>query len=58
MRPLGPPVAIHHARGYFVLRFLAEDICKELDTVLDSILKALSRRSSVAPLRLAPRGRN
>lgn len=44
--------------GYLVLRFLAEDIGKELDTVLDSILKALTRRSSVAPLRLVPRGRN
>jgi very-short-patch-repair endonuclease len=32
--------------GYFVLRFLAEDVGKELDTVLDAILRALSRRGS------------
>jgi superfamily II DNA or RNA helicase len=30
--------------GYFVLRFLAEDVGKELDTVLDAIQRALSRR--------------
>lgn len=30
--------------GYFVLRFLAEDVGKELDTVLDAILRALSHR--------------
>jgi hypothetical protein len=30
--------------GYFVLRFLAEDVGKELDTVLDAILRVLSRR--------------
>lgn len=30
--------------GYYVLRFLAEDIGRELDTVLDTILRALSRR--------------
>ena len=29
--------------GYFVLRFLAEDVGKELDMVLDTILSALSR---------------
>jgi len=34
--------------GYFVLRFLAEDVGRELDTVLDTILRALSRRSSTA----------
>jgi very-short-patch-repair endonuclease len=33
--------------GYFVLRFLAEDVGKELDTVLDTILRALSHRASV-----------
>jgi hypothetical protein len=27
--------------GYFVLRFLAEDVGKQLDTVLDAILRAL-----------------
>ena len=30
--------------GYFVLRFLAEDVGKELDSVLGAILRALSRR--------------
>jgi very-short-patch-repair endonuclease len=30
--------------GYFVLRFLAEDVGKELDAVLDAVLRALSRR--------------
>lgn len=30
--------------GYFVLRFLAEDIGRALDTVLDAILRVLSRR--------------
>jgi very-short-patch-repair endonuclease len=32
--------------GYFVLRFLAEDVGRELDAVLDAILRALSRRGS------------
>jgi very-short-patch-repair endonuclease len=32
--------------GYFVLRFLAEDVGKELDSVLDATLRALSRRRS------------
>ena len=36
--------------GYFVLRFLAEDVGKELDMVLDAILRALSHRPpSVSP---------
>ena len=30
--------------GYFVLRFLAEDVGKHLDAVLDTILRALSHR--------------
>lgn len=30
--------------GYLVLRFLAEDVGKELDLVLDSILRAISHR--------------
>lgn len=30
--------------GYFVLRFLAEDVGKELDLVLDTILRTLSHR--------------
>lgn len=29
--------------GYFILRFLAEDVSKELDRVLDAILRMLSR---------------
>lgn len=28
--------------GYFVLRFLAEDVRKNLDTVLDTILRSLA----------------
>jgi very-short-patch-repair endonuclease len=32
--------------GYLVLRFLAEDVGKELDLVLDSILRSLSNRDS------------
>ena len=31
--------------GYLVLRFLAEDVGKELDIVLDSILRAISPRA-------------
>lgn len=34
---------------YLVLRFLAEDVGKELEMVLDGILRALSRRSSAIP---------
>ena len=34
--------------GYLVLRFLAEDVGKELDLVLDSILRALSHRQASA----------
>jgi very-short-patch-repair endonuclease len=30
--------------GYFVLRFLAEDVGKHLDEVLDAILTTLSNR--------------
>ncbi len=32
--------------GYFVLRFLAEDVGKDLERVLDAILRALGRRRS------------
>ena len=32
--------------GYFVLRFLTEDVGRQLDAVLDSILRVLSRRHS------------
>ena len=31
--------------GYFVLRFLAEDVGKELDSVLDAILRVLGQRA-------------
>jgi superfamily II DNA or RNA helicase/very-short-patch-repair endonuclease len=34
--------------GYFVLRFLAEDVGKELDAVLDAILTVLARRRQSA----------
>ena len=30
--------------GYFVLRFLAEDVGKQLDNVLDTILRTLAHR--------------
>ena len=34
--------------GYFVLRFLVEDVGKELDAVLDAILRVLARRRQSA----------
>jgi superfamily II DNA or RNA helicase/very-short-patch-repair endonuclease len=37
-------------QGYLVLRFLAEDVGKELDMVLDSIQRALSHRRTTVPL--------
>jgi very-short-patch-repair endonuclease len=47
--------------GYLVLRFLAEDVGKELDMVLDAILTALSRRrpaiSTTETLRFVRPGR-
>jgi very-short-patch-repair endonuclease len=33
--------------GYLVLRFLAEDVGLELDSVLDAILRALTRRHAI-----------
>ena len=46
--------------GYIVLRFLAEDIGKELDEVLDAILRVLARRRQSAakaePLKFVRRG--
>jgi superfamily II DNA or RNA helicase/very-short-patch-repair endonuclease len=46
--------------GYFVLRFLAEDVGRELASVLDAIIRALSRRgcaeSIAAPLRFVRPG--
>jgi very-short-patch-repair endonuclease len=35
-------------RGYFVLRFLAEDVGRRLDEVLDAILRALAHQSTTA----------
>jgi very-short-patch-repair endonuclease len=47
--------------GYLVVRFLAEDVGRELDVVLDAILRALSNRQStalpVAPISFARRSR-
>ncbi len=37
--------ALLQEHGYFVLRFLAEDVGKDLDAVLDAILRTLSHRS-------------
>jgi very-short-patch-repair endonuclease len=34
--------------GYWVLRFLAEDVGKELDSILDAILRVLSRRRTAS----------
>ena len=51
---LGDPAAYRRDRrkdqllqedGYLVLRFLAEDVGKELDLVLDTVLRGLSRRT-------------
>ena len=56
-RHLADPVAYRRDRrkdrllqenGYFVLRFLAEDVGKELDAVLDAILRVLARRRQSA----------
>lgn len=47
--------------GYLVLRFLAEDVGKELDLVLDTCLHALARRQAEAkpqPLRFVRRDRD
>jgi very-short-patch-repair endonuclease len=65
---LGDPIAYRRDRrkdrllqenGYLVLRFLAEDVGKNLELVLDAIVRALSNRRSspVADHSLATRGR-
>jgi superfamily II DNA or RNA helicase/very-short-patch-repair endonuclease len=40
--------------GYLVLRFLAEDLAKELDSVLDTILRALSSRRTLTSADVIP----
>lgn len=53
---LGDPVAYRRDRrkdrllqenGYHVLRFLADDVAKDLDAVLDAILRVLATRPKV-----------
>ena len=45
--------------GYFVLRFLAEDVGMDLDLVRDAVLRVLGRRTQpglkVSPLKIAIR---
>ena len=36
--------ALLQEHGYFVLRFLAEDVCRKLDAVLDAILRAMAHQ--------------
>ena len=43
-RKYAPGTQLRQENGYFVLRFLAEDVGEDLDTVLDAVLRALSRR--------------
>jgi very-short-patch-repair endonuclease len=38
--------------GYIVLRFLVDDVAKDLDAVLDSILRVLANRRQAATLNL------
>lgn len=38
--------ALLQESGYFVLRFLAEDVGKHLDDVLDAVLRTLAHRGS------------
>lgn len=40
--------ALLQERGFFVLRFLAEDLAKQLDAVLDAILRVLAHRARVS----------
>jgi very-short-patch-repair endonuclease len=48
--------------GFRILRFLAEDVGKELDLVLDTVLRSLSRTSAATPpnriITLSRRGRD
>jgi hypothetical protein len=54
-RPTQGPLAA--GNGYLVFRFLAEDLGKELDMVLDALLRALRHRQSAAPLNFSRRSR-
>jgi very-short-patch-repair endonuclease len=56
---LGDPVAYRRDRrkdqllqenGYIVLRFLADDVAKDLDAVLDTILRVFANRRKVIAL--------
>lgn len=40
---------LYQRHGYLVLRFLAEDVVGELETVLDTILEAVALRRASAP---------
>jgi superfamily II DNA or RNA helicase/very-short-patch-repair endonuclease len=60
---LGDPVAYRRDRrkdrllqenGYVVLRFLAEDVAKDLDAVLDAILRVFANRGQVTTRSLSP----
>lgn len=46
--------ALLQENGYFVLRFLAEDVGKQLDHVLDAILRTLVRRNAGSRGRTTP----
>ena len=41
--------ALLQEHGYFVLRFLAEDVGMQLDKVLDAILRVLAMRDRESP---------
>ena len=41
--------ALLQENGWFVLRFLAEDVGKRLDDVLDTILRAIARHQHREP---------
>jgi Protein of unknown function (DUF559) len=43
--------------GYLLLRFLAEDVARELDAMLDGILRSLSQRRRAADDQYLQRGR-
>lgn len=46
--------ALLQEQGYFVLRFLAEDVGKGLDNVLDAILRAVSHRQTSCSPHVSP----